>query len=798
MVGTEPARSFSTRGAIERRWRHRWLARLASALALVTVALGLLASPAGAHTAFIGATPRDRSVMPTSPPEVTLRFAQPVDPDTTSLRIVRSDGVEVGRGTVVTPRGATPGEESAEVTFRLPPLEPGIYGLPWLTVGPDGHQVIGELVYGIGAVGGAEVAAASGFAGTGGGGGLPLTAAVGRVLWYVGLSLAMGGFVALLRLQPDAEPRVALARIAARCARFGLAAAATGAVLRLSAIVIAVEGARSEAALADRLRGALDPTRTSAVIGVAVGIALAAISLRLRRPAAAVLAMALSIAALARLSHTAELSAHAIDVAVAALHGIAAALWIGPVAVLFIVSRDRGWRSLPASEREPVLADLVRTIGKVALASFAVLAASGIRALWINAGSALGDTDYGRLLTVKVALVAAVVVPLAAHNARMARRQAFARLRPSFELLGFGAVVAVAVALAGLAPGVVTRSPTADGLAFADDASGAAALNATPAASLAECKARTIGLPTCYSEYFVAKLETAGAAAALAEIQANQPTDRHIDGNCHQLAHDVGRRAATFYASVPEALAVDGSPCSYGYYHGLMAEVITSHEPSELPPLIASACSAHEQPPGNATWINCVHGIGHGLQLGFEDYAVALPFCDAIGVRRGVETCATGIFMENAVAGMKGDKAQVKPDDPFYPCPSVPKDLQPFCFAEQPAYVSTVFKRDAGRVLALCGTLDERNADACAFGAAREISIDGRYEPERTLEQCLKAPRDRLVTRCVTGSARGIVLKYRDPRESYRLCDMFPPGKQECYIGVEDILISYGLKARPS
>jgi putative copper export protein len=164
------------------------------------------------------------------------------------------------------------------------------------------------------------------------------------------------------------------------------------------------------------------------------------------------------------------LSGHAGDpglglpaVAVDALHTAAAAVWIGGLVQLILVT-PHATRGLPAGERSRVRTALTARFSRIALASVAVLAATGVgRALWaVSSPAQLWQTGYGRALLVKTALLACVV-GLAYANRR--RLSAFGVIRTlgAVEIGLLVAVLAVVSLLTDLppanTPGVGSAAP---------------------------------------------------------------------------------------------------------------------------------------------------------------------------------------------------------------------------------------------------------------------------------------------------------------------------------------------------
>ena len=137
------------------------------------------------------------------------------------------------------------------------------------------------------------------------------------------------------------------------------------------------------------------------------------------------------------------------------LHVLGASLWIGTLFVLVVCGLGELLRSaVPASEREPAVAELVHRFSFVALASAALLGVTGIITAWkhLHALRALWTTPYGYALDTKLFFVA-VVAGLGAWNWRRvgpslgSEGGARAIRRTATTELAFAAIVLLATAI---------------------------------------------------------------------------------------------------------------------------------------------------------------------------------------------------------------------------------------------------------------------------------------------------------------------------------------------------------------
>jgi copper transport protein len=406
---------------------------LTAVAALVTAAAA--APTAQAHARLVGTDPGDGAVLAQAPTRVTLVF---------------DDGVDVLRGTTVVANDGKrrvseqPRANNRTIMIPLRKLSDGDYTVRWRALSDDGHAIEGVFAFGVGAGRTPPSPVLSA------GGGPGAAKVISR--WFFFAGLLVGAGVALFM------PLVwAPARRAAGVDDDG-AGPLWGLVF--AGCLLAFLGASGlvphHGAGENRFSIFID---AAGVVAVA-GATLAAIAYVERRVAW------LAFAAAVLLVPMPSLAGHALDPgewrplnAVAdTLHVAAAALWVGGLLALAVAVPRLG-RTLPPDQRARFTRALVPRLSAAALASVAVIAATGlVRALSeLSAVSQLWTTGYGRALIVKSALLLVLVaigwvnrtrlVPRASADDAPLRRNATAEL-----VILAGIVVGVAF-LTDLAPG---------------------------------------------------------------------------------------------------------------------------------------------------------------------------------------------------------------------------------------------------------------------------------------------------------------------------------------------------------
>jgi methionine-rich copper-binding protein CopC len=109
--------------------------RSAAALLALTASGPRLAS---AHSLLLGSDPAEGAALAAAPPDITLRFNEPVR--LTALRLFAADGTE---WPLRRPRDTAPRPEHGAGLAR--DLTPGAWRAVWRAISADGHEIGGTL-----------------------------------------------------------------------------------------------------------------------------------------------------------------------------------------------------------------------------------------------------------------------------------------------------------------------------------------------------------------------------------------------------------------------------------------------------------------------------------------------------------------------------------------------------------------------------------------------------------------------------------------------------------------------------
>ncbi|MCX5377127.1 copper resistance CopC/CopD family protein [Streptomyces sp. NBC_00091] len=403
------------------------LPRLALVLAALLATLFTAAAPATAHAALTASDPQDGAVVATAPAQVTLSFSEQVAMGDDSIRVLDPQGKRVDTGEL---RDMCSGSTIRYGTALHSGLPDGTYTVAWQAVSADSHPISGAFTFSIGAP---SATAVSLPAQQVGGGPVGIAYGIARYAAYAGFTVLVGGAAFILLCWRRGSAERPLQKLVV-----GGWVTLTAATLAMLALRTPYTGSGNfaDAFDLDGLKAVLE-TKTGAsflsrllLLGAAalfIAVLFGAYARRQKASGAAAedkaeekakekketsdLAFGLGIGGTVvagGIAATWALSEHAstgiqpgIAMPADILHLLAVATWLGGLTALLVALRK-----VPDIEREAV-----RCFSRVAFISVVVLTVTGVYQSWRQVGSwsALTGTSYGRLLLIKVALVAVLV-----------------------------------------------------------------------------------------------------------------------------------------------------------------------------------------------------------------------------------------------------------------------------------------------------------------------------------------------------------------------------------------------------
>lgn len=377
------------------------------------------ATPANAHAGLVGTDPAAGQVLDSSPRRIEVRFNEPVVASPEAIRVYDARGEPVATTDARQPRPEIVRVRLAETLPR------GGYVATWRASSLDAHPVQGAFTFQVGDAtrpGRLDRLATELLRGRRASTGLGVAYGVSRWVLFASLSLLLGGVFALWWILPvlrNTRRGRALTWLgwagAVAATGFGLltygpydAGGSLGDVLTGSGLDASLDQRFGQVAITRLVLLAISAPLLSALMRAAPSDRMPA---RWSVPAVGVGLALAATPAFAGHPSSGDLS----DLAIVTdmLHVAAMAIWVGGLAALTTTLLP------PRLVDGPSLRTAMRRFSTVAAACVGVLLVTGGFQAWrqVRSFELLRTTEYGRLLTVKLALVAGALV-LAARNRR--------------------------------------------------------------------------------------------------------------------------------------------------------------------------------------------------------------------------------------------------------------------------------------------------------------------------------------------------------------------------------------------
>jgi copper transport protein len=362
--------------------------RLTAGLAILLSALGF-ATGAFAHASLISTEPNDGSMMASAPKTVRLRFNEPVAP--ASIRLID------GAGTVRDDISVTARDDTIEISLPND-LARGTQVVSYRVVSADGHPVGGSLVFSLGMSANKVVRPAD------------RAPALDALIWlarlglYVGLFAGVGGafFGAWISRTGSARQLIVAALL------IGLmAAVAAWGLQGLDLLGLTLTDILSSAPWQAPASTSLATSLVIVIVAMVLAMASLLAASDVTRCALSAVAILAAGVAFAASGHASTAQPQWLTRPMVFLHGIGVAFWIGALAPLAAMAKQKTASLLVILNRFSRLA--VPVVAAIALTGLA------LAVVQLESVRALIETNYGMILSIKLVLVASLL-GLAALN----------------------------------------------------------------------------------------------------------------------------------------------------------------------------------------------------------------------------------------------------------------------------------------------------------------------------------------------------------------------------------------------
>lgn len=418
----------------------RSVRRVATAVILALVVILAPGGVASAHAELVATDPAGGAQLASGPTAVTLTFSEAVSAPAGAIRVLDSQSRRVDQGRLTHPGGA-----ASKVAVGVGHLGDGAYVVTWRVVSADSHPVDGAFTFQVGSAsaGGASSITSALTSSRGGSRAVGVVYGAVRFLVFGALLVLLGGVAFVAGVWRDGATDGRTRRVV--WTAFGVLFVATLAAIGLqgaygAGLPLADVVKPSTIRLAfDTRFGVMAAGRLVLLVGSIPLLVVVLAPFRLGalvKGALAVMGLAI-IATVSLAGHAGSGRAAAVALPFDLAHVGAASVWIGGLALLTVAVLPRA---------DEVGSDgVVARFSPVAFACVVVLAVSGTAAGIRQVGGvdALRLTPYGRLLIVKVVLVAFMVGFAAASRLWVKDRMRARSRSPLVVSPGPGAMAAI-------------------------------------------------------------------------------------------------------------------------------------------------------------------------------------------------------------------------------------------------------------------------------------------------------------------------------------------------------------------
>lgn len=287
-----------------------------------------------------------------------------------------------------------------------------------------------------------------------------------------------------------------------------------------------------------------------------------------------------------------------------------------------------------------------------------------------------------------------------------------------------------------------------------------------------------------------------GSEVAFGALENLTLMDALVLAQGHALAHGMGRAALDGYGGVRKAIAHCPFVLASGCFHGVLQSYFDSLRIIS-PALLNAVCPDDD----GGRWFQCLHGLGHGLEL-FTNYDLprSLGYCDQLVGWVPVESCRGGVFMENLVgyqdarrqtegAGGHNHGGPPRPapvfwvnrTDPLYPCDAVDEVYVRSCYDFQSSVALEVTDWDFRATATMCDGAPASFRNACFQSLGRDIGGYTHLDAMASSGLCELGNRTEAEF-CIRGYAGDVVNDKSVPHDGIVQCaQVHEPLQEACF-----------------
>lgn len=238
---------------------------------------------------------------------------------------------------------------------------------------------------------------------------------------------------------------------------------------------------------------------------------------------------------------------------------------------------------------------------------------------------------------------------------------------------------------------------------------------------------------------WVARAVEVGEEQTFRELLKEYDKDPKRSSNCHQLSHELGRRALLRHKSLPVTLAFETGWCGGGYSHGVFEAWGRTHDDLPSPQQMTKECTVKGI---NRT---CGHGVGHALMQESQDLKKNFAYCGELD-KELTWNCIDGVMMIFSQSYLAPERTDPRPDMGFSVakyCGLVPSGYIHACeWTAGATWLGVTRNPDRARALRQC--LDLKSSvyapRRCAYGLGETVLDVSGWDADMAVKICAEGP----------------------------------------------------------
>ena len=238
---------------------------------------------------------------------------------------------------------------------------------------------------------------------------------------------------------------------------------------------------------------------------------------------------------------------------------------------------------------------------------------------------------------------------------------------------------------------------------------------------------------------WIARSAEVGEEQTFRELLKDYDKDPKRASNCHQLSHELGRRALLRYESLPVALSFETRWCGGGYSHGVFEAWGRTHDEMPSPQQMTKECTVKGI---NRT---CGHGVGHALMQESQDLKKNFAYCGELD-KELAWYCIDGVMMIFSQSYLKPERTDPRPDMGFSVveyCALIPSKYLHACeWTAGSTWLGVTRNPDRARALRQC--LDLKSSiyapRRCAYGLGETVLDESGWDADIVVKICAEGP----------------------------------------------------------